>query len=421
MSRRRAFFVSYYFPPLGGIGAHRSVKFIKYLAAFGWDVTVLTVQEGVQYIRDESLFDDLPASVKIVRARTLDVSCVRGWIKRVKPARLRKQLDYRFSLCLVPDDAMFWRWPAFFKALWHVRSCDVIFSTAGPCTSHLVARDLRVLTGKPWVADFRDEWTMNPYVSYLSQRQARLNGRMEASVLRHADAVTFAAEGFERKYSDAYPEYRSKLSTIWNGFDPEDVAEFRDKVNPDRSKFTIRHVGSMYKDTKPDVFYRSLRGLLDGGQVAADKICLDVVGNYGWPLFEYPGVEVKNHGYVPHREAIRLMCRSDLLLLFVPETRGKAAHTGKVFDYMGSHRSILAMIPPGGDLERMLDESGLARVVAYSDEETIAEELGRLYRTWERKGSLRGEFVPNDEAIDRYSRKEGARQLAEKLVSLVRR
>lgn len=422
--KRTALFIAYYFPPLGGIGAHRSVKFIKYLKDFGWEAQVLTVSESIDYTRDESLFEDLPSDIAITRASHLDSKKLTRWLGKRKFHWLRDQVQQALNTVLVPDTVMPWCLPAVLKGLSQAKQCDVIFSTSSPYSSHLVGAMLHQLTGKPWVADFRDEWTQNPYIQFPSRLHQRMHHALERSVFTQAQHITTVTSVIHEEFAQLYPEAAPRITTIPNGFDPA-MFEFLDNWPPPHAqpnaKFTLAYTGSFYGGITPEPFFQALKQSLDSGVIPSNKLRLVFAGNTGKFAFDYPGVEFIRHGYLPHQDALQTICQSDLLLLMIPESRGSGAYSGKVFDYFGSQRPILGMIPRNGILEELLEKSGLARITGFSDVDAIRLALVELYRLWESSGGhLYRHVEPNHSFIQQYSRKNGTQALVSIFNQLVK-
>ena len=175
--------LAYYFPPVGGAGVQRTLKFVKYLASFGWDATVISTRSRAYGALDASLLAEVPQTTRVVRTAALPLArYVAFALYRLRLMRLR-------AFLLWPDGGLGWVPFAFLAALRAVRRDrpDVLFSTSAPYGSHLVALLVARLTGLPWVADFRDEWAANPYLSGQPVAREVVGGPSGRSRARHKD------------------------------------------------------------------------------------------------------------------------------------------------------------------------------------------------------------------------------------------
>jgi hypothetical protein len=359
---RRVLMICYYFPPLGGIGSLRALKFAQYLPEFGWDPTVIAPRNGAYY-RDSTLeFDEekvaRTASIEISRkakqvmgsrggsdARSADVGPV---LERVRG--LIRRWVYR------PDPQVGW-YPYAVNAarrLLRAGRFDAIFSSSFPVTAHLVARRMHREFGTPWVAEFRDLWT--DLIQYDSERRQRLDQATERTLLEDATEVVTVSQG----YADLLSERAGRrVSIITNGFDP---ADFRGE--PVSGHPLATYIGTYYPDRQD---LRTALGAL--GELAR---CGDLPGLHIRFVGALPpslgsalasaglSDSVECTGFVAHREALDHIERSTLLLLSGPASgtfpRSKLGGNiaSKVFEYLGSGRPILYVGDADADIEAIL-------------------------------------------------------------------
>ncbi|MGE0201792.1 MAG: glycosyltransferase [Candidatus Melainabacteria bacterium] len=410
---RRLLLIAYFFPPLGGVGAQRPVKLIKYLSRLGWQVDVLTVQEDIDYIHDDGFFDDLPTGTRIFRAPCVDTHRLQKTLSRLKPGFVRKLAHQLFSLAMLPDFAWTWWLPGLMKAL-QLGPYDAVLSTSPPYTAHLIALGLRWLKGVHWVADFRDGWTRNPYQKYPTPVHRWLHARLERAVLRCAGIVTVCTPDIRQQFLVDHPGLEAKIRLITNGYDPEIFTG--DQPAPRNQRFVMTYTGSFYGMRSPEYFYQGLQQALDCGALKADQTELRLLGRMGKKYFDYPGLTMAHPGYIPNREAVRHILESDLLLLIEPSA---GAYTGKVFDYIGSGRPILAMIPEGSILEPLLLQSPQATIVRFNDPEAIRQAICNAYQAWEQSSAAQiQEKQPLCDWRHAYRRDVTAAQMHETLLSL---
>jgi glycosyltransferase involved in cell wall biosynthesis len=238
MTGRRVLLVAYYFPPLGGAGVQRSLKFAKYLPELGWQPTVLTCSTGMRYTQDPSLTADIPAGLQVERASVLE-----PWRPLLRSHRLTLFLNRWLSL---PDRQIGWFPLAYRKGLKWLRGgfFSAIYTTAAPYTAHLLGLRLKRATGLPWIADFRDEWTQNPSLPNPSPLYRRLNKTWERQVLTEADRVLSVSEPItEGLQKLVEPTQRGKFHTLTNGYDPADFPA--QSENRSSQKFTVVYTGSL--------------------------------------------------------------------------------------------------------------------------------------------------------------------------------
>jgi len=358
---RRVLMVCYYFPPLGGIGSLRALKFATYLPEFGWEPTVLSPRDGAYY-RDPSLV--FPER-KVVRTGSLEISRVGkralrlegddthaapvgGVLGRVR--ELVRRWIYR------PDAQIGW-YPLALRGgrrAAREQRFDVVFSTSFPITAHLIARKLSAEFGVPWVAEFRDLWT--DLARYDSARRRRRDEATERSVLEAATEVVSVSQDWSELLLSRGAR---RVSVVTNGFDPEDFPAAADPARP-----TATYVGTYYPDRQDLVTgLRALGSLVRTGLLP--RLTVRFVGSLRpgvRELLEAVGLSASFEctGQIPHREALRHMRESTLLLLAgpsmaasqAPALRGNIA--GKVFEYLGSDRPILYVGDKDADIARLL-------------------------------------------------------------------
>jgi glycosyltransferase involved in cell wall biosynthesis len=358
--------VCYYFPPLGGIGSLRALKFAAYLPEFGWQPTVLAPRHGA-YHRDESL--SFPEG-QVVRTASLELSragkralrlgggdttsaAVGGGGTRALRDLVRRWL-YR------PDAQIGW-YPfavAAGRAALERQRCHVVFSSSFPITAHLVARRVARDFSLPWVAEFRDPWTDR--VSYDSEARRRRDRRTEDGLLRDADAVvTVSPSWADRLRARGTP----RVEVITNGFDPLDYSG-----GAPEGDTVVSYLGTYYPDRQD--LGTALRALAQLRRDGYAGLRVRFVGPPPPPALRQLIAEegllpfVENTGVVPHGEALRALSGSSLLLLAGPVAAGatgdveRGAIAAKVFEYLGAGRPVLYVGDLDTDVVRLLRPLG---------------------------------------------------------------
>lgn len=433
--------VAYYFPPSGGPGVQRVLKFVQYLREFGWEPIVLTVEDGTFPARDESLLEEIPEGVRVIRTPIfepydlyrrftgrskddgVDVNTLRSGDESVSLTdRISEFIRATF---FIPDARIGWRRYAVREGLRVIKqeNCRAIYSSSPPYTCSLIARDLKRETGLPWIAGFRDPWTGFLTTPDRWWLPSSVDRRLERSVFVEADVVDVAwtgiADDARTKHPDLPPK---KFVHLPNGFDSNDFPTVSSSERTD-TRFTVTYTGSMYGVRTPSEFLDAAAAAIDRGEIPADDLRLRFIGRFGdevhemFRTFPYPDI-IDSSGYMPHRESIRQLLLSDLLLLVV-DTTPDAAHIvpGKVYEYVGTGRPVLAVAPTNGAIAELLVETNAGTVAHQSDVEGIVRALVDFYRA-SREGNILVRPVQN--AVDSYERRSVTERLAKLLDSVTR-
>jgi glycosyltransferase involved in cell wall biosynthesis len=286
---------------------------------------------------------------------------------------------------------------------------DVIYSTSAPYSAHLIGYLVSRLTGKPWVADFRDEWTHNPDDGERSPLLHRASRRLERAVAQRATKVVVAADHYT---VEGLPPERKV--TITNGVDPDDLPT---AVGPQAGdRFRLASVGALYGDRDAGPVRTALARLAERGALDPSRCEFRQVGNvwlYG--TLEAGAVEIATTGYVSHTRAFEEMARAAALLLFVPRT----SHTlpGKLFEYLATGRPILCVTARDNPAWQIVEELGAGPCVEPDDAAGIEAAIERLYGDWSR-GALPTNEAVRAAALERFSRRALTGKLAEVLESV---
>jgi len=445
--------LTYVFPPSSVTGVHRPLAFVKYLEPLGWRSTVLCAENPWFPQRDESLVAQIPPGTRIVRTTDDYLLAMlqrqRWWprgnrangnsstttadrSKGSKPRRSLREvlLDYLHPV---------YRWPGWplptvraGRRILRERSIDAIYSTAPPWDAHMVAYRLAREFGTPWIADFRDPWTANPFGDIPFESVRRRNVKHEAMVLAKADLILCVLETIREDLLARYPE-RSPESvvTISNGFDPENLvglgggATF-ERGSPDPS-LTILHAGHVYGRRRIEPFLTGMvewlraepalaavaRGCLLGGapQGAAElRAKIAAAGATQW---------IDAQPEVSHREALERMARASILLLIGFSGPGEQFQmSGKIFEYLALRRPILALAPPSCPVGAVLRESGVRHwIVSPDDGAGLQGALRQIGEAW-RLGQLEG--PQSTASLAAFDRREQTKRLAEILNHVTR-
>ena len=381
--------VSLYFPPAGGGGVQRPLKFASHLPALGIETHVLAPDDPKWIHEDAEL--PLPTQAWVHRARYVGPRGRRLADELHGRSRLDVALLRASSLgrrALLPDENVTWNATAIPAAISIARSegIDAVLTTSPPASVHLIGAAVKQATGAKWVADLRDSIALHAHrrsdgIGARTKQMARASvGHL---VARRADAIVAAAEAIAVETRGLEP--RGRVVTITNGCDFDDFAGL-EYVRGDR--FRITHAGSFFGRRDPKPFLQAL------ARSGLDDVTARFVGDFRPADREFAeslslGDRLELVDYVPRRESLRLQRDSEVLLLLIPEAagRGKGVLSGKVFEYLAAQRPVLAVVPPDGAAADLIRETGAGTVVAPDDVDGMAAALRELHESW-RKGEL---------------------------------
>lgn len=409
--------VSLYFPPAGGGGVQRPLKFATHLPTLGIETHVLAPDDPKWIHADPEL--QPPTNAWIHRARYLgpkgrrpaeELHGRRGLDRISRQARLAGR---RF---LLPDENVSWNLTAIPAAVRIVRreNIDVVLTTSPPSSVHLIGAAVKRATGVRWVADLRDSIVAHPH-RRAERLAVRTKERGEAVVARlvarNADAIVAVSEAIAEETRGLNP--KGPVVTIANGSDFDDFAGLPYERG---ERFRITHTGSFFGKRDPRPF---LTALADSGLDVIARFVGDFrTADREWAEELGLGDRLELHPYVPRRRSLELQRDSEALLLLIPEAggRGKGVLSGKVFEYLAAERPILASVPPDGAAAELIEETGAGVVAPPDDPAAIADALRGLVERYE-AGALDGPPL-SEEWRDRLSRRTRVEELAELLGSL---
>jgi glycosyltransferase involved in cell wall biosynthesis len=447
----KVLFVAYNFPPINNSGVYRSAKFVKYLPAVGWQPYVLATDRVPEEGLDETLLTDVPPDVPVWRVPT---PCPRpvnrlaawvGWkpatapgreavggpndnaaapVRPLRATRLRRALLSPLYLVQDPlvDRALYWSLGIVPLARRIIREerIDVVLTTVPPWSALLTGALLQRLTGRPWVADFRDPWTDNKYIYFPSSTRRRFDERLERTLLARADAVVAVTEPLlQDLQAKVEGDGRARcFVVIPNGWDADDFPDGRQPLadgtaRPETGgRVILLHPGSTYRGeplpildaveqmpAQPEIVQR-LKFQFVGYMHPADQA--RVTRSPHAALFELEPERI------PHVDALRRMREAHVLLLFCT---APAASSGKIFEYMVSGRPVLTIST--GVAADLVREAGIGCVVPPQDGDALARILKQIALDY--AGFVAEYYRPRWDVIERFDRRRLARQLSEVL------
>lgn len=408
---KKVLIIANQFPPMGGSGVQRSVKFVKHLRSFGYEPVVLTREVCNMPLKDETLLKDVPEGVKIYRTKPYELPELQG-LMRIPGKVLGK--------FVIPDTAYFWYKHSRKKALEIINSEDIniVYTTSAPYSDHLLGLYIKKkIPDIKWAADFRDEWTNNPYTldNPYNPIRTKIEKNMEHTVVTTADMLITNTPVMRENFIRNNSLSGENFVFIPNGYDAEDFKGLDVSVKPHNDRLTMVYTGALYGRRKPDVFFRALKELKDEGKIEGNKIMVELIGNYhkdklqaqidGYGLTESFNIV----GYVPHNICIEHQVAADILVLIEGSGRGaNAFYTGKVFEYMNTNRPVLAILPDGCAAD-LVKESNIGIVANTDDVNAVKVNIKNYYDKW-CSGSL--DFDPDRKVIEGFERKKLTERLA---------
>jgi len=418
LALREVLFLIYHFPPLGMGGVQRPLKFVKYLPIWGWRPLVLTVKPIRYYALDATLLREVPPEAKVFRTESLDFLRLSAFYPpnaTQRFSRIRRRAKPFTDWVMIPDLSLGWLPFAVSMGLSIIRSrpIEAILATAPPYTTHLVGGLLARFTGLPLVLDYRDAWTFDSPRPFPTSFHRALNHFLERKSLISASRILAVNRTIARGLQTFFPPSKQdRVQTLPLGYDPED---FDDVTISEVSKFRITHVGTLIGERSPKPLLSALKCLFEERPELCQKIEVRFVGltrpeDQRIICDSGLGDVVTCIPYLPHAESISELLSAHALYLTIGAGEGETISTGKLYEYLGARKPIIASAP-SCEAAWTIEETKSGRVFHPEDNEGLAQEILRLY-TLHKDGRLNG---PSLEAVQRYDRQRLARELARHL------
>ncbi len=428
---KKVLIVTYYWPPAGGPGVQRILKFTKYLPEFGWQPFVLTVNNPDAPVYDESLAGDIPREAKIFKTKSAEPFALYKKFTGKKPTDtipndvlINKEnvtLREKFARFVranffIPDAKIGWVPFAVNKGkeIIEKEGINLIFTSSPPATVAIIGRRLACATKAKWVADFRDPWLEIVYYQNLkrSKISVAIDYRLEKKTLASTDAMVTISRDIALLLEKKAPG--KKYFVIPNGYDETDFVKIESQKN---EKFTIAYTGSISKDRVPYPLFAALSRFKEEG---ITDIRFSFAGRFASEFHEeIEKRELEKYfelmRFVPHNESTKILLHSDCLLLVIDDVpNNKGFLTGKMFEYLGCKKPIYAIGPIDGDANKILKETDSGKMIDYQDEEGAYRLLKEYYSNW-KQGKNPFQFKS-----EKYSRKQITKKLAEVFEEIVK-
>ena len=419
--------ITYYWPPSGGAGVQRWLKFVKYLRDFGWEPVIYTPSNPEFPVIDDSLANDIPAGIEVIRVpiwepyefykkitgKKSTSKINSGFLNNKKSPGLLEQLSVwiRGNL-FIPDARKFWIKPSvrFLIKYLNDNHVDAVVSTGPPHSMHLIALGIKERLNIPWLADFRDPWTDIDYYKDLKicAFADKKHKNLELKTIKGCSAMVVVSSDMKENYEKMGG---NNVHLITNGFDPDDM-EVHEVVRD--IKFSIAHIGTLPPSRNLTVLWHALSELSESLPNFENDLEIKLVGKVDKSVIDDLSMlnlsdRLNRIEYVSHDKVATLMKQSAILLLAINKDspNAKGILTGKFFEYLVSGRPILAIGPTDGDLARILKASEAGDIAEYDDLEQIKKIVATLYEKY-----LRNDLTNNPKGIERYARKNLTAELA---------
>lgn len=429
--------ISYYWPPSGGAGVQRWLKFVKYLPSFNWQPHIYTALNGEMPVIDPSLEKDVPNEAIIIKKPIWEPYSIYKKIngkkksEKINAAFLnegkKKGLFQNLSVWIrgnffIPDARRFWIKPSvkFLNAYIKEQNINYIISSGPPHSMHVIALKLKQQNPHlKWVADFRDPWTNIDFYNQLMLSKAadKKHHALEKSVINTADTVIsvgqFMSNEFTKMHQETGGKNTSKFKVITNGFDRDDLPVI--EIDKDK-KFSIAHIGTLVKDRNPDILWKVLSALTQNNSEFEKQLEIKLVGKVdSFVLEELTKYKLEKYlnkiDYLPHNEVIIEQQKSKVLILLVNNTpNSKGILTGKIFEYMMSGSPILAIGPEDGDLAKLLNETKAGVICGFDNQLKLEKSILNLFQ--------QSELTNHHSEIEKYSRQSLTKELVRILEEL---
>ncbi|GAB2534854.1 glycosyltransferase family 4 protein [Rufibacter soli] len=430
---QHALLITYYWPPSGGAGVQRCLKFVKHLPEFGVQPTVLTVddKQASYPILDNSLLAEVPPQVNVIRTSTRepfefykkltgkqDIP-FGGFANTGQETWKQKLFKFLRGNLFIPDPRVGWNRYALAAAKKAIQQQPVkaIITSSPPHSTQLIGLKLKKQLGVKWIADMRDPWTDIYYYQDLNHTALaqKLDAKYEREVLESADAVLVVSEDMKRLFLNKSPELNpDKIHVIPNGYDE---ADFVHPSQPSSEEFVITYTGTLTEAYNVEGFFQALCETMTRNPLMRYR--LRFVGKVSAQIrkqIEAAGLPLITEyiDYVPHDVSIQYLMSSTVLFMAIPDVANNfGILTGKLFEYLAANKPIICIGPIHGDADKILDECGAGRVFHYSGYELILDYLMQLSKTWKINPNLDLPIIN----YTQYSRRSLTEQLSKLILS----
>lgn len=421
---KKVLIITYYWPPAGGPGVQRWLKFVKYLPDFDIEPIVYIPENASYPIIDEELCNEVNPEVEVLTqpikepykiARLFSKKSTQNISSGIIPDERKQSLSEQLLLFIrgnffIPDARIGWVKPSveYLSEYIKINPIDIIITTGPPHSLHLIGKQLKEQFNIPWIADFRDPWTTIGYHKKLklTTSAAQKHKTLEKEVLNKADRILVTSPSTKKDFEQITQQ---PIDVITNGYDIEHIEK-----KPLDKKFTIAHIGSLLSDRNPRVLWKALAELIKNNPDFKQDFELKLAGKVSTQILntleEFKlSPYVNNMGYISHQQAITEQRTSQVLLLLeIDSEETRAIIPGKLFEYMAAERPILAIGPEKSDAEALIKQTNTGQYFCYDEKDRIAECIEKMYQQYS-ENKLKSYGI----GLQYFSRKKLTQKLAE--------
>jgi len=422
---KKVLIITYYWPPAGGIGVHRCLKFAKYLREFGWEPVICTAENAEYPVLDEGNLKDVPSDVKILKTKIWEpynlFKFITGkkkeerihnvFLEEDKPSIAHKLGIWIRGNIFIPDARKFWIRPSvkFLSKYLKENPVDILFTNGPPQSTHMIAYGVKKNLGIPWHADFQDPWTQVDYFPQLMLNpiSKRIHEAMEQRVFRNADKITICSDTWK---GDLESIGARDVGVIVWGYDEDDFKNISVTLS---KKFTLSHFGSLGPDRNAKTLWNALSIISKENKQFADDLEIELVGFIGHAIADEINLlglskNLKLSAHISRQETLVRMHQAQVLLLILndmPNVKGRLP--GKLFEYLASRRPTLVIGPEESDASKIVHGVNAGFTCDFNDLDKTLATLRELYKKF-KDGSL----TSNQTDISQYSNRNLTKKLA---------
>jgi len=424
--KKKVLIITYYWPPAGGSGVQRWLKFSKYLRDFDIEPVIYTIDNPSYPILDKSSESEIPKDLEILKQAIFEPNSMLSFFGgnnkkesagflNPNPTFFGSIIQYIRANYFIPDARKFWIQPSvnFLSNYLENNHIDAIITTGPPHSMHLIGLELKNKLGIKWISDFRDPWTEIDYFQQLplTKKATKKHQDLEQEVLRKSDMVVVVGETMKEKFL----KHTKRIKVLTNGFDTIKTSLTQELDQ----KFSITHVGLMNSDRNPTILWEVLNEISNTNPDFKNDLRIKLIGEIDDAVIQDLKVFVheiiERIPYLDHKDVSKYQASSQVLLLSINEVpSAKGIITGKIFEYLQAKRPILAIGPEDGDAAMILKNANAGTIVGFKNKTALKATILNLYKDY-KEGVL---FVKSVN-IEQYHRKNITSQLAEVIKKVV--
>ncbi len=419
-SKKKVLIITYYWPPAGGSGVQRWLKFVKYLRDFNIEPIIYTVKNPSYPILDKTLTKEIPKDIETLKLSIFEPNTIipstgfknkknsSGFLDS-NPAFLGRLIRYIRANYFIPDARKFWIKPSvnFLSNYLTINHIDVIISSGPPHSMHLIGLELKKKFPVKWISDFRDPWTEIDYFHQLplTKKATKKHYQLEKEVLEKSDSVIVVGNTIKERFL----KYTDKINVITNGFDT-----YEKRISPELdTKFLMTHVGMMNSDRNPTILWEVLQEICETTIDFKNNLKIRLIGKVDPKVIHslngFDSGIIECIDYVHHQDVANYQLSSQVLLLSINQVpSAKGIITGKIFEYLQAKRPILAIGPEDGDAAMILNHSKAGKIFGFKNKSALKVYILELYSQYKQ-----GVLNDNTNNIEKYHRKNLTNKLAE--------